>query len=144
MSSETGQAAEAIHMTRRGRSPAPSPPALLEAVRRRGRDYPPDWPQLAAVVRERSQGRCECVGECGKHLGHRCLERHRHPARTFRGRVYLAAAHLNWEPADRRLELLRALCQACHLRYDRPQHRRTAASRREQRLRAASHRRLFS
>ncbi len=32
----------------------------------------------------------------------------------------------------------------CHLRYDRPQHRRTAASRREQRLRVASHPRLFS
>ncbi|HEX2186515.1 MAG TPA: type IV toxin-antitoxin system AbiEi family antitoxin domain-containing protein [Chloroflexota bacterium] len=104
--------------------------------------YPPEWPQLAAAVRQRSQGRCECVGQCGNHLGHRCPERHRQPARTFRGRVYLAAAHLNWEPHDRRLEVLRALCQ-CHLRYDRPQHRRTAATRREQQLRAANHPRLF-
>ncbi len=119
-------------------------PGLMGGGQRTRGDYPPDWPQLAAAVRQRSQGRCECVGECGKHLGHRCLERHRHPALTFRGRVYLAAAHLNWDPGDRRLELLRALCQACHLRYDRPQHRRTAASRREQRLRAASHPRLFS
>ncbi len=124
--------------------PVASEPGLLEGGGGMRGDYPPDWPQLAADVRQRSQGRCECVGECGQHLGQRCLERHRHPARTFRGRVYLAAAHLNWDPADRRLELLRALCQACHLRYDRPQHRRTAASRCEQRLRAASHPRLFS
>ncbi|MDP8931029.1 MAG: type IV toxin-antitoxin system AbiEi family antitoxin domain-containing protein [Actinomycetota bacterium] len=102
-------------------------------------DYPPDWPQLAAAVRQRSQGRCECVGECGQHLRRRCLERHAIPPAPF-----AAAAHLNWDSADRRLELLRALCQACHLRYDRPQHRRTAAARCEQRLRAANHPRLFS
>lgn len=48
-------------------------------------------------------------------------------------RVVLTIAHLNHDPSDNRDENLRALCQWCHLRHDRPFHyanaRRTRAAR---------------
>ena len=38
-------------------------------------------------------------------------------------RAVLAAAHLNHNPRDSRLRNLWALCQRCHLLYDRAHHR---------------------
>lgn len=35
------------------------------------------------------------------------------------GPVVLATAHLNHQPGDDRISNLRALCQKCHLAYDR-------------------------
>jgi hypothetical protein len=37
-------------------------------------------------------------------------------------RVVLAAAHLDYDPANNRLRNLRSLCQRCHLTHDRPYH----------------------
>ena len=37
-------------------------------------------------------------------------------------RVVLAAAHLDSDPTNNRLKNLRALCQRCHMLYDRPHH----------------------
>ena len=41
-------------------------------------------------------------------------------------RVVLAAAHLDHDPTNNRLGNLKALCQRCHLRHDRLEHRRRA------------------
>jgi hypothetical protein len=37
-------------------------------------------------------------------------------------RIVLAAAHLDNDPTNNRLRNLRALCQRCHILYDRPHH----------------------
>jgi hypothetical protein len=37
-------------------------------------------------------------------------------------RVVLAAAHLDSDPTNNRLQNLRALCQRCHMLHDRPHH----------------------
>lgn len=94
--------------------------------------YPPDWAEISRSVRfVRAGNRCECAGECGRvHTGGRC------PAKQLDDlpsgwRVYLTTAHL-WrgpcaecygagvkcgEPGH-----LKAMCQSCHLNYDRPHH----------------------
>jgi hypothetical protein len=38
--------------------------------------------------------------------------------------VVLAAAHLDHDPTNNRLRNLKALCQRCHMLYDREEHRR--------------------
>lgn len=97
--------------------------------------YPADWDAISKRIREeRAAGRCECRGECATphdSPGGRCEEVNRAPARGFRGRVVLTVAHLNHTPMDVREENLLALCQRCHLRYDRAHHAQTRARKRE-------------
>jgi hypothetical protein len=104
--------------------------------------YPLHWRELSSHVRfERAGGKCQ---RCGRpHLALlRCLpdgrwfdekaatwrDRRGHPARwpdlveatRFRTtRVVLAAAHLDSDPTNNRMENLRALCQRCHMLHDR-------------------------
>ena len=107
----------------------------------RGR-YPADWKQVRerilarAAVRDRmgrGSHRCECLGECGRgtHRG-RCPNVHGWPAYGTGSYVVLTIAHLDHTPENCTPENLRAMCQGCHLHYDREHH---AATRRE-RLRA--------
>lgn len=90
--------------------------------------YPANWPQFSAWVRfVRAQGRCECTGQCGKHVPNpiqrRCCEMHHKPARWFRGRVVLTVAHLcDCEPPCAIAGHVIAACQKCHLRIDRFRH----------------------
>ena len=95
----------------------------------RGR-YPADWKQISERIRfERAQGRCECLGECGRgtHTG-RCPNRHGRPAYGTGSKVVLTVAHLNHTPEDCRDENLRAMCNGCHLHYDKDHHAETAAA----------------
>jgi 5-methylcytosine-specific restriction endonuclease McrA len=55
-------------------------------------------------VRERARQRCESCG-----VGNR---------------IVLTVAHLDHQPENVRDDNLRALCQRCHLRYDRHEHAR--------------------
>lgn len=90
--------------------------------------YPKDWPGISARIRfERAGCRCECVGECGRgtHEG-RCPNRHNAPAYGTGSTVILTVAHLNHIPEDSRDDNLRAMCQGCHLHYDRDHHAQTA------------------
>jgi hypothetical protein len=89
--------------------------------------YPPDWPSISKRIRERSGGRCECAGECGRgtHEG-RCPNLHGGPAYGTGSQVVLTVAHLNHAPEDVRDENLRAMCNGCHLHYDREHHAQTA------------------
>src|SRR5947209_1339437 len=71
--------------------------------------YPAQWQEMAWACKERAGWCCEA---CGVAHGEWVLS-----ARGEPYEVRLAAAHLDhdpWNPDAR----LRALCQACHLRYD--------------------------
>ena len=113
------------------------------------KDYPKNWPAISREIRERAKNadgipQCECTGECGLHRTtggpRRCAELHGQPARWARGRVILTTAHLCHHPRCARRRHLKAMCQRCHLRYDRRLHQR---HRRERREREAGQRRLF-
>lgn len=83
----------------------------------RGR-YPKEWPQISRRIRfDRAKNKCEwCGAENGKS----------HPITG--SRVVLTVAHLDHTPENCDESNLRALCQRCHLNYDRHIH---AANRRD-------------
>ncbi len=86
--------------------------------------YPDDWSEISDRIRfARAGGRCECIGECGLHRGRRCTELHGKPAIYARGKVVLTTAHLDHVPENVDDDNLRAMCQRCHLRYDRHHHK---------------------
>ena len=110
--------------------------------------YPPDWPAISLTVRTEAGWRCECAGECGRNhfpapLGFynvgagssagaagqpaRCFALQGFPHPVTESRVVLTVAHLNHDPADCRRDNLRAMCQRCHLAYDRELHAATRA-----------------
>jgi hypothetical protein len=90
--------------------------------------YPADWKQISRRIRfERADSRCECEGECGRgtHNG-RCPNIHGLKAYGTNSTVVLTVAHLNHTPEDCRDDNLKAMCQGCHLHYDRDHHAQTA------------------
>lgn len=103
-------------------------------IRPENRDrYPADWPQLREAVLERASShtalpRCECLGECGRgtHSG-RCPNIQGAGAYGTGSRVVLTVAHLDHTPEHNDMANLRAMCQGCHLHYDREHHARTRA-----------------
>ena len=97
----------------------------------RGR-YPTDWPVISRSIRfDRAEGRCECRGECGRPDWHlrpsdgRCENIHGKPATGTGSRVVLTVAHLDHTPENCDPHNLRAMCQGCHLHYDRDHHAQT-------------------
>jgi 5-methylcytosine-specific restriction endonuclease McrA len=96
----------------------------------RGR-YPADWPTIREAILTRaklsgSRGflpQCECEGECGRgtHEG-RCPNLHGRDAYGTGSAVVLTIAHLDHTPENNEPENLRAMCQGCHLHYDREHH----------------------
>ena len=94
--------------------------------------YPGNWKAIRRAIMERAVYRCECRGICGSPIccdspeGRvRCYECHGAPALTFRGKVVLTIAHLDHTPENCEHSNLRALCQRCHLSYDREHHQRS-------------------
>ncbi len=101
----------------------------------RHEDYPDNWKEISRAVREKARGRCMW---CGATNGQS------HP-RTG-SRVVLTVAHLGaplpdsrypWGNAHDKHDVrpcnLAALCQACHLGYDRDDHAKNAAETRRRR-----------
>lgn len=89
--------------------------------------YPADWRLISLRIRnDRAGGFCECLGECDRHDGW-CLARDgkRHPVTT--SIVRLTVAHLDHTPENSHDDNLRAMCQRCHLSYDREHHAETRA-----------------
>lgn len=98
--------------------------------------YPSDWAQISKRIRERSGGVCECTGECGnRHATGRCPARNYQPHPVTDSKVILTVAHLDHTPENCGDDNLKAMCQRCHLSYDRHHHARNAA---ETRRRAGS------
>ena len=106
--------------------------------------YPDDWSEIRARILERAGGRCECSGICGLDHSGRCMERNGEAARwsgagqmelklpgvgapTPPPTVILTVAHLDHGLDNHAEDNLSALCQVCHLRYDRVQHAENAA-----------------
>ena len=95
--------------------------------------YPPDWKAISLAIRsDRAGWRCECAGECGRphdhlHTDGRCRNHHRQPAHGTGSMVILTVAHLNHIPEDCDPANLKAMCQGCHLHYDRHHHAATRA-----------------
>lgn len=100
--------------------------------------YPSDWPEVSARIKERSGGQCECEGECGRgtHKG-RCPNVHGQPAYGTGSIVVLTTAHLDHTPENCGDENLRAMCQGCHLHYDREHHDLSRKRRKRESLEAA-------
>lgn len=109
--------------------------------------YPIDWRELSDVIRfKRAKGRCE---QCGRphgqtisHLGDGrwfdpddgtwrdgqgravdWVDYQDYKGQLRQTRVILATAHLDHNPSNNRPRNLKALCQRCHLRHDRKEHR---------------------
>lgn len=104
----------------------------------RGR-YPSNWRDISLRIRTvRAAGRCECLGECGRgtHDG-RCPNRNGSPAYGTGSKVVLTVAHLDHTPENVDDSNLRAMCNGCHLHYDRDHHRETAAATRRAAVEAA-------
>lgn len=105
-------------------------------IRPENRDrYPTDWPEISLAIRaDRADWRCECRGECGRGTHHgRCPNQQGQRAYGTGSTVVLTVAHLNHQPEDCRPDNLAAMCQACHLSYDRDHHKATAAQTRRAR-----------
>ena len=85
--------------------------------------YPKDWKAISQRIRfDRAGGRCECEGECGiDHTG-RCEAIHGQPNPMTGSNVILTTAHLAHVPESCGDDNLKAMCQRCHLRYDRHHH----------------------
>lgn len=123
--------------------------------------YPKNWPEISKRIREEAGQKCEWCGVKNHSYVFRCIYEGRecyqtedatlHDANTgelisddseyfeleptgkdFAVKVILTVAHLDHIPENCERDNLRALCQRCHLNYDRHIHVR---NRRENRLR---------
>lgn len=79
--------------------------------------YPKNWKQIRAAILTRARYRCEWCGV----ENHTTVERSGNPTR-----IVLTIAHLDHTPENCAPENLRALCQRCHLDYDRSHHMKNA------------------
>jgi hypothetical protein len=87
--------------------------------------YPADWKAIRRRILEREGDRCKWCGVAN-----------RARATGVRGqayRIFLTVAYLNHDRDDCHREVLGALCQPCHLRYDAAHHARNAAATRRRR-----------
>jgi hypothetical protein len=99
--------------------------------------YPEDWREISYRIRfQRAEGQCECLGECGRgtHEG-RCPNSHGMPAYGTGSKVVLTTAHLDHTPENCDDDNLKAMCQGCHLHYDKDHHAETRAATRAAALR---------
>lgn len=76
------------------------------------RRYPADWKRISQRIRfERARGQCEWCGAV-----------HGKPNPRTGSVVVLTVAHLDHQPENNAEDNLAALCQKCHLDYDRQYH----------------------
>lgn len=89
--------------------------------------YPADWPAISLRIRTRAGWKCEWCG---------ALHGQPHPitgSKVILTVAHLGAPHPDGRPGDKhdkldcRAENLAALCQRCHLNFDRDEHRENAA-----------------
>lgn len=91
--------------------------------------YPKDWKAISARIKfERAGGKCECEGLCGLNHEGRCPNEHGGSSNLTGAKVVLTTAHLDHIPENCDDENLMAMCQGCHLRYDKHHHAETRAA----------------
>ncbi len=91
--------------------------------------YPKDWKAISLAIRERAGQRCE--GSPGIYPDCRAANGEPHPVTG--SKVVLTVAHLDHDETSSDPANLMAMCQRCHLTYDRHHHARNAAASRRQR-----------
>lgn len=96
--------------------------------------YPKNWQEIREKILRRARDRCECAGECGLHHGRRCTETNYADAQYAKGRIILTVAHLDHMVRNNELGNLKAMCQRCHLRLDRVQHKHNARIGRDEKV----------
>lgn len=88
-------------------------------IKRENRDrYPSNWREIRAKILERASFCCE--GAPGFFPDCRAMDGRAHPETG--STVVLTVAHLDHTPENCAPDNLRALCQRCHLAYDRQHH----------------------
>jgi hypothetical protein len=103
----------------------------------RGR-YPVTWRAISKRIRnDRAGGRCECDGRCGRVHPARCEAVNGQRSPYTGSLVVLTVAHLDHHPENCDEENLLAMCQRCHLGYDRDHHAETRAASRASELASA-------
>jgi len=102
--------------------------------------YPKDWRTISLAIRDRAEWRCECEGECGrgKHYG-RCPNKQNEPAFDSLKNVILTVSHLDHQPENCDPSNLKAMCQACHLAYDKEHHAKSRKETKAKALRETNH-----
>jgi len=87
--------------------------------------YPKDWPAISRRIRDRAGNCCE-----GSPAYPDCRAPNGEPHPVTGSRVVLTVAHLDHTPENCDDDNLRAMCQRCHLNYDRDHHTATRRARR--------------
>lgn len=91
--------------------------------------YPKDWKAISLRIRERAGWRCEGTPDFPN-----CRAKNGEPHPETGSRVVLTVSHTDHQPENCADDNLRALCQRCHLNWDRHLHvanlRRTMRARR--------------
>jgi len=82
--------------------------------------YPRDWKQISIRIRQRANNLCEFCGAANHQ-----------PHPVTGGMVTLTVAHLDHNPANCEDNNLKALCNACHIRYDAQHHAKNAKATRQ-------------
>jgi hypothetical protein len=98
--------------------------------------YPKDWAEISVAVREAALWRCQCEGECGRGHAGRCIMRQGDQGPSG-WPVVLTVAHLDHTPENCHPDNLKAMCQGCHLHYDKDHHAETRRVTRARELAAA-------
>lgn len=119
--------------------------------------YPTDWPAISHAVKQRAGWRCEHCNAPHLAWGWRDAQGQFHEVSPGPLRdagyvrppfsilspdcgmlhiieIVLAAAHLDHDPSNRDPDLLRALCQRCHVLHDAAQHVASAAATRRRQM----------
>ena len=102
------------------------------------KNYPENWKEISNDIRfNRAGSACECLGECGSHKDPWCGGFHGHNHHITGSKVVLTVAHLDHDTKNNDYSNLKAMCQRCHLNYDKDHHARNAAkTRRKKRIAA--------
>ena len=101
--------------------------------------YPKNWKEIRQQILERAGHKCEFCGVENHVIGFRlpgggfvkCANDKtveflkKYPMGTKLIRIVLTIAHLDHDPTNNNPSNLRALCQRCHLHYDKEHHAET-------------------
>lgn len=93
--------------------------------------YPASWRAISGRIRERAGNRCEGSPDYPD-----CRAANGEPHPETGSRVVLTVAHLDHTPENCSDDNLKAMCQRCHLHYDRHHHAQTRYVTRRQGLAA--------
>jgi len=102
------------------------------------KDYPENWKEISKDIRfGRAESMCECAGECESHDDPWCGAFHGDSHPITGSKVVLTVAHLDHDTKNNDYRNLKAMCQRCHLNYDKDHHALNAAkTRRKKRISA--------